>query len=156
VAVFGAIVSDNGTDDEELDELETELEEDDLLLEDELLTDDVALLDAEFDRLLATLLALDIEDDDNETDEDEALLTLDIDDDEEMLVEVFDLLLDMLDELEEIADELLILPVPVVLDELFPTTVPPVQPLSDRHAIVKAEVTILFVKWNIIFVVTSE
>jgi hypothetical protein len=94
-----------------------------LLLDDELLTllDDVlliedveTLLDTELDRLLTALLVLDI------AEVDETLVTLLV---LEALLVVFD---DTLDDTDEAIDELLTLPLPAALDELF-ATVPPLQ-----------------------------
>jgi hypothetical protein len=123
--VFGEIASEmvagEEADEEELVLLEVRLDDeaddiDDVLLDAALLTLlDVLLDDADDiddmlpdDELLETLLVLDSED------RDEAL--------DALLDEVFD-------DFDEVANELLTLPLPAALDELL-ATVPPVQPLA--------------------------
>jgi hypothetical protein len=104
-----------------LDDALLALLDDDVLLDDVLLIEDVeTLLDTELDRLLV----LDIEEVDETTedadDADETLVALLV---LEALLGVLD---DTLDDTDEAIEELLTLPLPAALDELF-ATVPPLQ-----------------------------
>jgi hypothetical protein len=105
------------TDDLLLDDALLTLLDDDVLLDDELLSEEAeTLLDTELDRLLVALLVLDIEEVDETL---AALLLLEV----LILLELVD---DTLDDTDEAIEELLTLPLPAALDELF-ATVPPLQ-----------------------------